>query len=106
MFIVYLDSPCFCTEEYNLTLDVPVEAYCKDWSALEEDPGLVFCYLHGGLSASRCPGAQRSEHGEFYWTNDPAICNAAKKRKSEKAHIKFSFMCMSNAPCRDRKGIG
>ena len=79
---MYLERPCFCTEEYNVTLDGPVEAHCKEWNALGGNRGLAFCYLHGGLSAYRCPGAQRSEHGEFYWTNDSTTCNAAKKRKS------------------------
>ena len=50
---------------------VKVEAYCNEWNT-DNYPGIFFCFLRGGLTASKCPGARKM--GSIYWTKDPTVC--------------------------------
>ena len=47
--------------------------YCYPWN-YDNKPGSVYCYLRGGLAASKCRGASKSSVGDFYWTTDSTLC--------------------------------
>ena len=73
-FFLYLVENCKCTSHYNLSVTINasntrVEAHCNKWGS-----SFAFCYLHGGLEASKCPGAFKSSRGDFYLTKDPNVC--------------------------------
>ena len=71
MFVIYLVDSCQCTDEYNIEVDgKKIEARCNDWN----DASYDFCYLSGGASASSCPGASKSDKGDFYWSAHSDIC--------------------------------
>ena len=55
--------------------EVPqVGAYCDTW-VKNVAP---FCYLEGGMSASKCPGALKSKQGDFYYTKHESLCPKGK----------------------------
>jgi len=69
---------CVCTAEYEIKIKgVSVLAHCDDW----EGDGVSWCYLAGGMNAEHCPGARKSGSGDFYWTKDTAICQAAGTKR-------------------------
>ena len=74
----YILAECVCTAEYGITVrGVLVGAYCDNW----DDDG-QWCYLQGGLKASKCPGALLSSVNDgAYWSNDPATCQAAESNR-------------------------
>ena len=79
--ILCLDNACVCTSEYNVTIGGKiVQGYCKAW--FPTHPWLVFCYLRGGLSSSNCPGARKSGRGDYYYTQDQAICTSGNIHKT------------------------
>ena len=67
--IVLCILECTCTEENG------VKGYCNTWKG----QAFRFCYLSDGLDAVNCPEAQKSSEGNFYFTRNSAICNAAEK---------------------------
>ena len=84
---IILGPSCVCTAEYEIKIKgVSVLAHCDDW----EGDGVSWCYLAGGLDAEQCPGARKSSGGDFYWTKDTAICQAAgTKREAGKYDSKY-----------------
>lgn len=67
---------CRCTftiKNHNNADAYNADAYCSDW----DNTNTNWCYLSGGLKAKSCPGAEKSEFGDFYYTSDNAICNNA-----------------------------
>ena len=66
-------NECKCTSEYGeRTSDgVLIEDYCDRWNYTVD---YEWCYLTNDMNAASCPGAQKSERGDFYWTKDEAIC--------------------------------
>ena len=49
-----------------------MEAYCRKW---ESGDKTEWCYLTNGLDASTCPGAKKSEMGDFYYSSHDDVCN-------------------------------
>ena len=49
-----------------------MEDYCGKW---ESDDEIEWCYLTNGLDASSCPGAKKSEMGDFYYSSHDDVCN-------------------------------
>lgn len=58
-------GPCRC-----VAMGVANGNYCKKWGPSDQ---FSWCYLGGGVKASRCPGAHLSPSGN-YWTKHKDIC--------------------------------
>ena len=70
---------CQCTAEYDIEINgKKVEAYCGMW-----DSKGPWCFVHGGMKGEKCPGAKKSEHGEFYYTKDAEVCRTTSWKPSK-----------------------
>ena len=48
-----------------------VKAHCKKWESGDEND---WCYLKGGDTAKDCPGAKKSQKGDFYYSSHVDVC--------------------------------
>ena len=97
-FFLVSDDPCQCSAEYNITLprngtQVKVEAYCNQWNSDANQD--FYCYLGGGLTANKCPGAKKSGKGDFYWTKDPAVCIGAENKEAKRESLNDNVISRS-----------
>ena len=95
IYHVYVSSLCVlarcqCTSEYKIIIKGEfIGASCHAWGSRDES--LAWCFLTGGLQATNCPGAIKSDYGDFFYSYE--ICRHTGNVMS--CHYIFSIPMIS-----------
>lgn len=75
----FILARCQCTSDYNIIIRGEfVGAYCSAWGSRDNQP---WCFVRGGLQAANCPGAIKSDYGDFFYSSHAEVCRPAGNKE-------------------------